>query len=318
MQNVRDPENQPTSGDKFLLSEYEKRALTQIHAWKNPQQTWFDTAMVYVNKPLALAGQAVDKIPGFTDTCSKAANGVVGLVNDASQWSVRPGAILKDLSDVSKTEITQIEQIPSLDLQTIDKTIGWLDTKYEGIALVEGAAAGGVSTINPLVALAAIPADLVALLGMNLRAIGEYGTYCGFDMSSQEERLFSLNILALASSTTDGGKQAALSHLVKIAQDVAKRKTWDQLEKSVFVQAVASIAKALGINLTKAKLANVIPIAGAAISGGFNAYYTDKVCKAAFYLYRERFLAMKHGAEAIEITVEPARSDVWSSDESDS
>ncbi len=298
-----------------MLSDYEKRALTQIHAWKNPQQTWFDTAMVYVNKPLVLAGQAVDRIPGFMDTCAQATNGVVGLVNDASQWSVRPSAIFKELSDISKQEITRLEQIPMLDLQLIDRSIGWLDTKYEGIALVEGAAAGGTAVINPLAALAAIPADLVTLLAMNLRAIGEYGTYCGFDMSSQEERLFSMNILALASSSTDGGKQAALSHLVKIAQDVAKRKTWEQLEKNLFVQAVLSIAKGLGIKLTKAKLANVIPVAGAAISGGFNAYYTDKVCKAAFYLYRERLLAMKHGVQAIEATVEPATSDIWSSEE---
>ncbi|MFJ7146419.1 EcsC family protein [Pseudomonas protegens] len=298
-----------------MLSDYEKRALAQIHAWKNPQQTWFDAAMTYVNKPFAIAGQAIDKIPGFTETCAKAGNGIVGLVNDASQWSVRPSAIFKDLSDVSQQEITRLDQIPLLDLQVIDRSIGWLDTKYEGVALVEGAAAGSVAVISPMVALAAIPADLTALLAMNLRAIGEYGTYCGFDMSSQEERIFSLNILALASSTTDGGKQAALSHLVKIAQEVAKKKTWEHLEKSVFVQAVSSIAKALSINLTKAKLANVIPVAGAAINGGFNAYYTDKVCKAAFYLYRERLLAIKSDVQTIEVTVDPAKSDIWNDQE---
>lgn len=299
-----------------MLSDYEERALAQIHAWKNPEQTWYDTAMAYVNKPLELAGQAVDKIPGFTETCTKAMNGVIGLVNDASQWSVRPPAIFQEISNISGAEITRLDQIPSLDLQVIDKAIGWLDTKYEGIALLEGAAAGGTAVINPVVALAAIPADLVALLAMNLRAIGEYGTYCGFDMSSQEERLFSLNILALASSATDGGKQAALSHLVKIAQEVAKKKGWEQLEKSIFVQAVASIAKALSIRLTKAKLANTIPVAGAVISGGFNAYYTDKVCKSAFYLYRERLLSLKNGPGVIEVTVEPAKSNIWNSAES--
>lgn len=149
-----------------MLSEYEKRALKQIHAWKNPQETWFDTAMAYVNKPFAIAGQAIDKVPGFTETCNKAMNGVVGLVNDASQWSVRPSAILKELSDISKQEITQLDHVQLLDLQTIDRAIGWLDTKYEGIALVEGAAAGGAAVINPLVALGTIPADLVALLAM--------------------------------------------------------------------------------------------------------------------------------------------------------
>lgn len=273
--------------------------------------------MQYVNKPLVLAGQAVDKIPGFTEACSKALQGVMGLANDASLWTVRPNAILAELSTVSGQTITRLDQVSLLDLQHIDKAIGWLDSKYEGMALVEGAVAGGTATINPVVALAAIPTDIAALLTMSLRAIGEYGTYCGFDMASQEERLFSLNVLAYASSSTDRSKQAALAHLVRIAQDVARKKTWEHLEKSVFVQAVQSIATALSIRLTKAKLANTIPFAGAAIGGGFNAYYTDRVCKTAFYLYRERFLAAKQGDIVIEETVTPADNHVWNEKERD-
>lgn len=45
-----------------------------------------------------------------------------------------------------------------------------------------------------------IPPDIIALITLNQRAIGEYATYYGFDISSQQERLFSLNILGLASS----------------------------------------------------------------------------------------------------------------------
>lgn len=303
-----------------MLSDYEKRAILQIHAWKNPQPTFFDKALDYVNTPLEAAGKFISgqfeqTSTAFVDACTKSMNGIVNMVNDGSQWSVRPSAIFEELSDVSKQKISSIEQIPLLDLHLIDKSIGWLDTKYEGIALVEGAVAGGTSVINPLVALATIPADLLALTALNLRAIGEYGTYCGFDMTSQEERLFALNVLALASSYSDRSKQVALAHLVKIARDVAMKKTWDQLSEHMFVRAVQSIAEALSINLTKAKLANVIPAAGAVMSGGFNAYYTDKVCKSAFYLYRERFLALKYGPEMIEVTVKPAKSDEWGTDE---
>jgi hypothetical protein len=53
------------------------------------------------------------------------------------------------------------------------------------------------------------------------------------------------------------------------------------------------------MRLTKAKLAEVIPGAGAVIGGGFNAYFTAKVCDAAYFLYRERFLAEKYGADVI-------------------
>ena len=69
---------------------------------------------------------------------------------------------------------------------------------------------------------------------------------------------------------------------------------------------IQEIAKALGIRLTKAKLAQMIPVMGAAIGGGYNAYFTSKVCETAWYLYRERFLAEKYGFEIIEQTVKPA------------
>ena len=65
------------------------------------------------------------------------------------------------------------------------------------------------------------------------------------------------------------------------------------------------IARAVGIRLTKAKLAQVVPVVGAAVGSGFNAYYTARVCDAAYYLYRERFMAERYGPGVIEITVQP-------------
>ena len=151
-------------------------------------------------------------------------------------------------------------------------------------------------------------ADIVALIALNQRAIGEYATYYGFDISSQQERLFALNILGLASSPNDAAKQVAMAQLVRIAQDVAKKKVWRDLEKHSFVKIVQIIARSLGIRLTKAKLAQVVPVTGALVGAGFNAYYTDKVCDAAFYLYRERFLSEKYGEKIIEETVKPAEN----------
>ena len=99
-----------------------------------------------------------------------------------------------------------------------------------------------------------------------------------------------------------------MAQLVKIAKDVAKKKAWKDLEKRTFVKIIQIIARSLGIRLTKAKLAQIVPVTGAIVGGGFNAYYTGKVCNAAFYLYRERFLAEKYGSDVIEETVEPAES----------
>lgn len=287
-------------------SQYERSAIQQIHLWKNPRRTWLDTASDVISWPVDKVGGVVAQIPGFEDIVGKATTGIIGLLNDGAHYSVRVNAILDDYKNLNGGHTPSLKDVCNLDLQIVDKAMGWLDTKYEGLALVEGAAAGGSAVVNPMVALAAIPTDIVTLLTLNLRAIGEYATYCGFDISCQEERLFALNVLAYSSSSTDVAKQAALAQLVRIAKDVAAKATWKQLEEHLFVQAVQKIAKALGIRLTKDKLFNVIPAAGAMIGGGYNAYFTDKVCKAAFYLYRERFLARRYGEEIIEITVPPA------------
>ncbi len=287
-------------------SEYEGRAHRQIKEWKNPKQSWFDRAMTVVSWPVEKGGHALLNTPGLGPTIQKAVAGIVGTINDVSHWSVRPQAILDEYRRFGYTDISTLREVYALDLSAVDRAIGWLDTKYEGIALVEGVAAGGSSVLTPAVALAVMPADVVALLALNLRAVGEYATYCGFDVSFPYERLFALNVLAFASSPSDSSKQIALAQLVRIARDVALKKSWQSLEEHATVQAIQKIAQALSIRLTKAKLAQVIPVAGAVIGGGFNAYYTDKVCKAAFYLYRERFLAEKYGAAEIEVTVEPS------------
>lgn len=220
--------------------------------------------------------------------------------SNVSQWTVRPESILEEFRKAGHP-IDKHQDIHQLDLEHVDRIIGWLTMKYRGFAFAEGAATGAAG-------LPGIPVDVVALLTMSLRAIGEYATYCGFDISTQHERLFALNVLGLASSPTDAAKQVTMAQLVRIATDVAKKKTWKDLEQHLFVKVVQQIAKQLGVRLTKAKLAQVIPVVGAGVGGGFNAYYVSRVCDAAYFLYRERLLAEKYGPEIIEQAVKPAES----------
>ena len=286
-------------------SEYENAAIVAIHEWKNPALTWWDSAMKVVNAPIDFAGDLAMQIPGVEFVIEKAFGGALGLMNDGAAMTVRPTAIFAQF----QPPVTSLEDIHKLDLERVDRSIGFLAAKYKSIALTEGAAAGAMGNLGPVAGGAAIAADVTALVSLNLRAVGEYATYYGFDITKQEERLFALNVLGLASSPTDAAKVIAMAQLVKIAKEVAQKKAWKELERHVFVQIVQRIAKALAIRLTKAKLAQIVPAAGAAIGGGFNAYYTSEVCDAAYFLYRERFLARKYGSDVIEITVEPASVD---------
>ena len=282
------------------LTEYERNAIAGIHAWKNPELGWFDHAMKAINWPFDKAGDAVFATPGVGDVLRKSIEGLTSVLNDAAHWSVRPDAIYGKYRDAGH-HVHESKDILDLQLDDVDPVIGWLAAKYKGAALAEGAALGAAGLFG-------IPANIVALLTLNLRAIGEYATFCGFDISRQEERLFAMNVLGLASSSTDASKSLAMAQLVRIAQDAAKKRTWKQLEQNAFVKVIQQISKAIGYRLTKAKLAQVVPVAGAIVGGGFDAYYTSKVCDACYFLYRERLLAAKYGPDIIEIVVDPAKT----------
>lgn len=295
---------------KEQLSNYEKKELAVIHKWKHPEKGWIGSAIQTITTPFAYAGKKLKEIPGVNiviDTAiEKTIGGLVTLLNDAAQWTVRSEAIYGAYRDNGFTNVKSASDIHKLDLADVDKMIGWLNTKYTSGAGAEGGVLGIPGTINPVAGAAAIAVDVAAIVAWNLRCIGEYGTYCGFDMSSQAERLFALNVLAYASSPTDSSKNVAMAQLTKIAQEVAKKKPWKQLEKNAFVVIIKKIAEALGIRLTRAKLAMIIPGVSIAVGVGFNAYFTAKVCNAAYYLYRERFLAQKYGEDIIEEVVKAA------------
>src|SRR3546814_3818870 len=75
--------------------------------------------------------------------------------------------------------------------------------------------------------------------------------------------------------------------LVTGVQTCALPISWEKLNQSALVKIVEAIATKIGIKLTKGKLAQSIPLVGAGVGGSFNAYFTAKVCDAAYYYYRE-------------------------------
>ncbi|GBO51429.1 MULTISPECIES: EcsC family protein [Pectobacterium] len=283
------------------LIDYDKNALQQIHVWKNPQRGFLAKSFELISKPLNSTGELVLSTPVVGEAIQSSVQGLVGVCNDAALWSVRPEAIFEEFRNNGHAHINHYEDIETLRLKDIDKTVGWLAAKYKAIALAEGAGTG-------VIGIAGMAIDIPTLITLNLRAIGEYATYYGFDITRQEERLFAFNILGLSSASSTMAKNIAMAQLVKISQQVAKKVVWEELEKQVFVKIIKQIANSLGIRLTKAKLAQTIPVAGAAVGGGYNAYFTSNVCEAAYHLYRERFLAIKYDPSVIDITVKPADS----------
>jgi hypothetical protein len=270
------------------LTRYEQHAVREIDLFKNPGQTWFTAAWDNVNKPLEWLGdKAFDTTIG--ETVAKAVHGLVSVINDGASWSVRSEAIYEEFRS-NGHRVRQGPDVHQLDLEHVDKTVGYLAAKYKVTAAAEGAATGSLGA-------AGIAVDIPALVAIAMRGVCEYATYYGFDVSIEGERAFAMTILGAASSSTVAAKQVALAELTKLSVLIAQRKTWAELQQLLSVQVIKKIAQALGMRLTKAKLAQIVPLVGAGVGAGFNGWYVGSVTDTAYHLYRERFLIEKYGHE---------------------
>jgi hypothetical protein len=279
------------------LDQYDIAALEEIKRWKSSDSSekespvWVRNVKRWINKPLRVVKDSARSLLDnkLTDIVNKAFLGIVSVLNDGAALSVRTNSILKEFRKKGHYSVEEISEVHNLELKQVEKVVGYLDAKYRFSALIEGAGVG-------LFGGFAMVADIPFLITLNLRAIGEYATYYGFDLDYPSERVYMLNVLVLSSSLGSfAEKQAILSELSRIATMAAKKKTWDEIEKSLTAKAIRTIAEKIGADLTKAKFAQFAPVLGSVVGAGLNTHYTNRTLEAAFYLYRERFLRLKHG-----------------------
>lgn len=272
-------------------SDYERKALDEISAWRNPPRTWYSSAKEKAEMAWNDVTDVVRRVPGVEWTMDNVVAGLLNLTNEITQDSVWTDAVFKQFNDAGHRVETHTD-IHGLDLEEVDKISAGLGKKYTALAAAEGAATG-------LAGAAGIVPDLIALVSINLRAAGEYATYCGFEIANPEERLYALELLDQMARPSTKAKDFTFAPAVRTATRVARNQSAQALEQMGLMNAIERAARALGMKLTGAKLAQVIPVTGALIAGGFNAYYTSKVCRVARFLYRERFLMQKYGSDVV-------------------
>ena len=272
---------------QHILSEYERNAIEEIRSWKNPTESWFSSAKDQASKAWNNVTDMVHKIPGVDWTIENVVTGLLELTNEITQDSVWTEAVMKDFH-ARGHDVASPAHLRRLDLEEIDGALVGLDKKYVGLATIEGAATG-------VAGAAGIVPDLVALVSINLRAAGEYATYCGMDIATPEERLFALQLLDRVAQPSNNSKNVTIAPAVRTVSRVARQTGTQVIEQVGIGNAVEAVARRLGIALTEKKLAQMVPVTGAFIGGGLNYLYTSNVCKTAHFIYRERFLEAKYG-----------------------
>ena len=281
---------------------YERAALREIDAFKNPPPTVMSWLMSALDVPFA---KAADKVldTKVGDLVGRGVQGLVGLLDDGASWSVRTRAIFEEYRQAGYA-VQKLDDIAGLPLERADRVVAYVAAKYKMLALAEGAATGTAG-------LAGLVADVPLVVGLALRAVNEYATYYGFDVAQPVERAVVLDVLAAGSSPTMASRRLALAELGRVGAMYATQAAWGELEKMGGIEAVKKVAQVIGVRLSRAKLAQVVPLFGAAVGGGVNAWYMATVTQTAYLLYRERFLMRTYGPEVgIPVRLDTPKAEV--------
>ncbi len=272
----------PAYIDTSRFSDYDKMRWEEIHEWLNPPKSFAQDLSGFFGRQLDSLTEMAKAIPGVEWTIDHVIAGMLQLVNEMSHdwvWSER---IYRD-ARTAGLEIEKPGDAFRYPLEKIDELCTGVSPKYRSLATASGAATGyaGAAGIVP---------DIVALVAINLKATGEYATHYGYDIEDEGERLFALQVLNVASGERELVNNLASKPVERVSAGLAKKQGIEALSQSSLAYSVKKAVEKLGIQLTRAKLAQLMPVAGAAIGGSFNLYYSGKTLECAQLMYRKRFL----------------------------
>ena len=256
------------------MNNYEKSQYEAIKKWKSEEPSVVSQAVGSVFKP---ASWLIEKI-----IPSKAIEGVLSGCNMMAEWFC-------DIDDIKRdANVVFISELKTKDLELSDK----LANEVHNWAV---AAATGESGVAGFFELPGMIVDIPALITLGLRVIHKIGVCYGFESKSEDDKNFVLSILSTAGANTIKEKNTSVLLLrqisVKIAKDSWGKIVNQKVPLSVAIIAIKSLAKQLGINITKRMaLPAIIPFIGTGVGAEINAPFINDIAWAARRAFQERWL----------------------------
>ena len=261
-------------------NDYEARQIEEIKKWKSEEPGVLSKVLGTALYPLTWAVNAV--IP------KAAIRGALDLASSLGDW-------LADTADIKRdANVHDISDLKTKDLELSDKLANDVHNWAIGIASGEGGVTGFFGIFASAI-------DIPALITISLRTVHKIGLCYGYETSTQDDRTFVLQILAASGANSIEEKAAAMATLKAIEVTIAKT-TWKEMaelaakkgiqgvSKEAVVILVKGLAKQLGINITKRKALNAIPVIGVLIGAGVNGWFLKDVGWAARRAFEERWL----------------------------
>lgn len=242
---------------------YIEQQIKEINEWENRKPSTIEqgisTLLAPVRGVTAIIPEQVVEA-ALTKTCA------------VGKTLARKGDILSD------GEVDSIEELRYKKLALSDKIADSVHNWAIGMAASEGFATGMGGAM-------AMAADVGILITLAFRTIHRIGMCYGYEVKTDEDEKFVLNILSVSTANNINERKAALLALkanIRAGSVVAQKILMNDLIKN--------LAKQIGINLTKRKMAQVVPLIGAGLGAAMNYSFITDIAWAARRAYQRKWL----------------------------
>ena len=256
---------------------YEEGQIKDIKIWKATEPSVVSKAVGYMTKPIVLVANRI--IP------QKAIQGALTGSNTLAKLITDEQDIIRD------AKVNSIIELKTKDLQLSDK----LADEVHNWALAGLGLEGGVAGFFGLPGMFV---DIPMVVTIALRTIHKIGICYGYKALTLEDTQFVYSIMSVAGSNSMQEKNMALVTLKQLNVILVKQ-SWKKMAEKATVNkycneailiTIKSLAKQLGINITKRKAIQAIPLIGAGVGATMNIAFINDICWAARRSFQERWL----------------------------
>jgi hypothetical protein len=271
------------------LNDYERGVQREIERWeRGGQDSLFAQALDLAMRPL---DWAMDRfVPeGVVNALGEALNAALGTLNDASEWTY-DAADLLGKARAQGIEAEAVEDLRDRPLEDLDRLARSLVSQNTIMAALSGGGAGLGGALF-------VAADIPVLFTVNFRLIQQIGAAYGFPMRGPEFKPLVLAIFNVAASGSREAKSDALRELSVAGAAFAHGSGYKgRPAQGTFREQIGHVPREIAKSLAARKLAQMIPVAGAAVGAGVNYWFTDQTAEAALMLFRALYLERKERA----------------------
>ncbi len=276
-----------------MHDDYTYQAKNEIQEWESKGPGFLTKASNIALWPAYKAAAAL--IPeNVQESVSRATVDFITGLGSAAKLIVREKAI--------KKRVLKFREEYGYGLKASDEAAKHYWRYSLGYATAEGAATGAMGWLG-------LTTDIPSLFTISIRLIQQIGLCYGYNIKKEAEQEYVMHILQTGAAGDVRAKMefmASLKQVEEILKKVSLKKVNESLamkeigERSLLAY-IRRFAESIGIQMTKRKALQMVPILGAFIGGSFNYAFVKDIGEAAYMSYRRRRIEEDEGVDAASL-----------------